>query len=398
MTTYDICAAVVSDLQYDARVWKEVRSLARAGYRVKLIGCRYEIDRVQRRAEDEIDIVEVPLGTRAGRISEFSRARTLLRVWWEILRTNAYAYHVHNIHPGPAAWLVSVVRRARLVYDGHELYGDEGQAGIPGGRVAARASIRLERLLIRRSDVAITTNASRARVLEERHGRPVRVLANVPSVVQDVRPLDPGYPAQGNVLLYQGGIYPERAFYEVVRAVALVDDLQLVILGFGRDGAIEQIRDWARDAGVGHRVHILPPRPFDELVRTAAAATIGIVPLKGERLNHRLGDTNKLHEYLMAGLPVVASDLPEIRLVVQEGEPPVGELFDPDSPESIARAISKILSDPEQYAQRRAEARRLALERFNWGIEERNLIDWYRTLITNQSNGGTTREAGSSGG
>ena len=42
---YDVCATVVSDLSFDARVWKEVRSLTRAGYSVRLIGCGYELPR-----------------------------------------------------------------------------------------------------------------------------------------------------------------------------------------------------------------------------------------------------------------------------------------------------------------------------------------------------------------
>jgi glycosyltransferase involved in cell wall biosynthesis len=132
--------------------------------------------------------------------------------------------------------------------------------------------------------------------------------------------------------------------------------------------------------GVSSRVHFLPPRPFDELVRTAAAATVGLVPIRPTRLNHTLGDTNKLHEYLMAGLPVVASDLPEIRHVARQGDPPVGEVFDPEDSVSIAGAIKRILSDQDQLVRRRSEALRLAREHYNWEAEERKLLDLYRGL------------------
>ena len=122
------------------------------------------------------------------------------------------------------------------------------------------------------------------------------------------------------------------------------------------------------------RYYLLPPRPFDELVRTAAAATIGLVPIRPVRLNHTLGDTNKLHEYLMAGLPVVASDLPEIRHVAQQGDPPVGEVFDPEDSASIAAAVKRILSDQDQLARRRSEALRLARELYNWEAEQTKLL------------------------
>lgn len=393
---YDVCAAVVSDLPFDARVWKQARSLARRGYSVSLIGCRYDLAAPVHRVEDGVDVLELPFGSRAEDVSIGRRALTLLRLWLAILRTDARVYHAHNIHPGPAAFVASRFRRGRLVYDGHELYGEEAdQAGLPEGRLFTWLSAKAERFFVRRSDIVLTTNLSRAEVLRRRHGREsIEVLANVPARVHDVDPLDPGFPPNGPVLLYQGGIYASRAFEEVVRALELLEDkaVQLVILGFGRDSAIERIRGWARDAGVAARVHFLPARPFDELVRTAASATIGIVPLRGDTLNRYLGDTNKLHEYLMAGLPVVASDLPELRRVVCEGEPRVGELFDPSDPTSIAAAVRRVL-DPDLYRARRREARRLAMDRFNWEVEERKLLAAYATIAlpTRTAGGGDAR-------
>ncbi len=387
---YAICAAVVSDLTFDARVWKETRSLTAAGYRVKLIGCKYELARIKRSRQEGVDVVEIPLGSRAGSVSLVGRALTLLRLWIEILRTNADAYHAHNIHVAPAAWAASRVRRARLVYDAHELYGES-----PGGGALARVSDvlarRVERFAVTRSDAVITTNSSRADRLRERYGiENVTVLANVPVRVDDVVPLDPGYPPGVQIALYQGGIYARsRAFRELIAALAELE-LHLVIIGFGRESDLKLVERWADEYSVSSKVHVLPPRSFDELVRTAAAASIGLVPVKGDNLNNHLGDTNKLFEYLMAGLPVAASDLPEIRRVVTQGDPPVGEIFDPDSPASIAGAVRRVLSDPTMYERRRREARRLALERFNWNIEERRLFDLYRGILPQRERAGGT--------
>jgi len=378
---YDVCAAVVSDLAFDARVWKEARSLASAGYRVRLIGCRYEVAGTQRRREQGIDVVEIPLGSRAGRVSLFGRGVTLVRVWVAVLGTRARAYHAHNVHVGPAAWAASRLRGAGLVYDAHELYGESSGRGVLD-RVSGRLARSVERFVVRRSNAVITTNRSRADKLRQRYDRDhVSVLANVPVRVEQVIPLDPGYPAGAPIVLYQGGVYARsRAFREVIAAVALLD-VHLAIIGFGREEELELILRWAAEDGVTPKVHLLPPRPFDELVRTAAAASVGLVPVKADNLSNFLGDTNKLFEYLMAGLPVAASDLPEIRAVATQGDPPVGELFDPDSSASIAGAITRLLADPAEYELRRREARRLALERFNWNLEERRLLDLYETIL-----------------
>ena len=362
--------------------------MASAGYRVKLIGCRYEIARTVRRRHRGVDVVEIPLGSRTGRISLTRRALTLLRLWAEVVRTRARAFHAHNVHVVPAAWLAAVLRRGSLVYDAHELYGDPDATSVLG-RIQERIARSTERFVVRRSDAVITTNASRADELRKRHGREhVLVLANVPARVDDVVPMDPGYPQGVPIVLYQGGIYARsRAFREAIGAVAGLD-AHLVIIGFGREEDVKLIERWAAESSASEKVHVLPARPFEELVQTAAAASVGLVPVKADNLNNFLGDTNKLFEYLMAGLPVAASDLPEIRRVVTQGDPPVGELFDPESPESIADAIRRTL-DPETYEGRRTEARRLALERFNWSIEEQRLRDLYENVLSRRAKEGT---------
>jgi glycosyltransferase involved in cell wall biosynthesis len=373
---------VVSDLSFDARVWKEVRSLTRAGYRVRLIGCAYELQHPRRSTVEGVDVFQVSLGSRAGNVSMAGRAKTLLRLWFEIVRTPANAYHAHNIHVGPAAWLSSRLRSAELVYDAHELYG-ESTTDSRLSRLSALLGGLMERFMVRRSDHVITTNPSRAEHLTKGHGRPsIVVLANVPERRDQVEPLDPGYPSDKPVVLYQGGIYARtRAFRQTIAALKFLDDAEFVILGFGREDDLALIRQWAADEGVEERVHLLPPRPFDELVRTAAAASVGIVPILTFGSETRTGDTNKLFEYLMAGLPVVASDIPEIRRVIAVGNPPPGELFDPESPESIADAITRVLHDPDTYSLRRRAAREAALSQHNWNAQEGRLLDVYASLL-----------------
>jgi glycosyltransferase involved in cell wall biosynthesis len=403
---YDVCTAVISDLSVDARVWKEVRSIRASGRSVRLIGCRYDITDAQQVVQDGIDVIQIPLGTRSGTSSQRDRATALLAVWRAICETHARVYHSHNIHVMPACWLAARRAAAQLVYDAHELYGnriaggDRRAGGNLWSRVSARASQRLEGFAVDHADVVITTNPSRALALQARHGmRDIEVLANVPNLIDEIETWDPGYPPGVPILLYQGGIYAqERPFQQSIQALRILSDVHLVIIGFGRDDQIDLIRKWAREAGVAERVHLLPPVPFDRLVATASLATVGLVPLAAVDLNYLLGDTNKLHEYLMAGLPVIASDLPEVRRVATQGSPPVGELFDAGDPASIADAYKRIVCDPETYRRRREEARRIAVERHHWTIEEQRLLDIYDGLIGPSKPSGADRILGATNG
>lgn len=392
---YEVCAGVISDLQFDARVWKEARSLASDGRSVAVVGTVFDIRRTRRRRDPSgVDVCEVPLGRRSSRKSRLRGASALMRVWAEVLLTNARVYHAHDIHAAGPAWLASRLRRAILVYDAHELWSEAWRPGMGSARAgrstssvfragAAKVSALLERLMMSASDAVITTNQSRSDVLRRQYGRDdITVLANVPLLDESLTPRDPGFPPDKRIVLYLGRLTAEgRPFRETIRALHLLDeDVALVVVGFGWESEREQIRAWAREEGLEGRVQILPPLPYDEVAAVAAAATVGLVPVYGAPLSDTLGDTNKLHEYLMGGLPVAASQLPEIERVVQTGDPAVGEVFDPVSPESIAEAIRTVIEDP-RYLARRAQARKLAVEHLNWSHEERKLRAVYDQLL-----------------
>jgi len=96
-------------------------------------------------------------------------------------------------------------------------------------------------------------------------------------------------------------------------------------------------------------------------------------------LNHALSTPNKLFECLAAGVPVVASDLPEMRrIVVGDPDGPLGELCDPSSAGDVARAIARLLAmPPAEMADLRARCLRAAHERWNWETESARLVELY---------------------
>ena len=195
--TYDVCCAVVSDLEFDARVWKEVRTLSAAGYRVLLVGCCYERSGRRYVSGESVDVVEVSLGSRNGKVSVVGRMQTLARIWVEILRTRAHAYHCHNIHVGPPMWLASRLRNKPLVYDGHELYGAPRRRTLSSA-LAALPGRAVEGAMVRNSDAVVTTNTVRAGILERRwRVSGVHVLGNVPRVGAPRRTARPGVPHGG---------------------------------------------------------------------------------------------------------------------------------------------------------------------------------------------------------
>jgi glycosyltransferase involved in cell wall biosynthesis len=89
----------------------------------------------------------------------------------------------------------------------------------------------------------------------------------------------------------------------------------------------------------------------------------------------------KMFEYMAAGIPVIASDFPLWREIVVGHK--CGICVDPMDPRAIACAIDYLVAHPDVAREMGENGRRAARERYNWGHEEKRLLDFYGTLLAN---------------
>jgi glycosyltransferase involved in cell wall biosynthesis len=382
-----VLMAVMWDLSNDARVRREATALAAVGHDVLVVGFDYSVDRPTRRREGGVSFHALPFPPRGT-----SQARRLLgaAVFWaraarEIVAADADVFHSHNLHLVVPCMIAARRCRAKLVYDAHEIVTGTG-ARLK--RALARPS---ERFVWKRADAVISTNATRARYLEQLHGgEPPVVLGNYPDEPPALSPVDLRasltIPSDAPILIYQGGFYFDtRCFDTVAEALRGLPGWHWVLVGFGSPQTIERLRKTLQDHGVDDRSHVLPPVPAEELLHITAGADVGVVPLRATELNTYFGDTNKLFEYLVAGLAVVGSDFPEERRAILENPVgPVGAVFDPDKPESVATAISQVAEDLPTLRQRAADVGRRF---YSWRTERVKLLELYDRLETARSNG-----------
>ncbi len=293
------------------------------------------------------------------------------------LTTGADVWHCHDLNT--LAIGVRCKRRrpgTRLVYDSHELATERSRMS----RWARRRAGRAERRGLRHVDEGIWTTRSRAEYVMQRYGIPFPTLIhNVPEMIGVEEGWDLhrrlGIPPEERILVYQGSIQEFRGIEESIEAATLLDRCTLVIIGYGyHRPALEEM---VRRRGLDDRVRFFGPIPNDELLYYTASADVGLCVIRGQSLSYRWSMPNKLFEYMMAGIPVVASDFEEMgRVVREEG---VGTVCDPDDPTSIAAAVRAIVDDPEAEARFRA-ATRVAISRYNWDNEEQKLLALYRRL------------------
>jgi glycosyltransferase involved in cell wall biosynthesis len=273
---------------------------------------------------------------------------------------------------------------APVVYDARDIYVDAANvARLPGP--ARRVFAMVERRWARRASRVITVNQPYADVMAQRFGVPT------PLVVMNCSyaPTDPpehrrrfherlGLPAETRVVLYQGGLSPNRGIEQLVDALpAFGEGVALVLLGYG--ALRDELEARAASPALAGRLFVLPAVPPTDLVAWVGSADVVAMPIQPSTLNHRLTTPNKLFEAMAAGVPVVASDLPGMASIVRDTG--CGVLCDPTSSASVGAAVRTILDAPaddrEAYRERALAAVRAV---YNWDVQMATLLSEYERL------------------
>lgn len=176
---------------------------------------------------------------------------------------------------------------------------------------------------------------------------------------------------------YVGGLGSIRGSREIVEAIGRMSDEFIRLQFAGKfsnardEEAARSLEGWAQ---VDY--HGWASRP--EVAQVLGNVRAGLV-LFHPSPAHRDAQPNKMFEYMAAGLPVIASDFPLWREIVDGAG--CGLLVDPLDPEAIAAAMQWLLENPEEAEVMGRRGREAVEETYNWEPEAEKLIALYRQLI-----------------
>lgn len=354
---------------FDVRIFhKECKSLARAGYDVTLI--------VRHDCDEQVDGVKLKAVPRPkGRLSRMTR--TVWQVYREAVRQDADIYHFHDPELIPVGLLLRLKGKT-VISDYHEdvpqdiAYKHYLPAWLrwPLGWVA---EVFVNNTCRRFSAVVAATTGIGER-FQQRGCQTVIIVHNYPILQELVPPPNVSWTSRASAVAYVGGVFRQRGIREIVEAIGLVPEglrARLKVAGSIYPISLRQelvsFTGWARTdyLGVLNR-----PRVAELLAEVQA----GLVLFHPEP-NHIRAEPNKLFEYMSASIPVIASDFPLWREIIQKHG--CGLVVNPQDPQAIARAIEHILSHPEEAEAMGRRGRHAVESQYNWTSEEAKLLELY---------------------
>ena len=343
-----VLVSVTNDLATDNRVRRTCDVLVDMGYEVLLVGRKLPgslpLDRPYRTKRMRLLFNKGPLF-----YAEYN-----LRLFLLLLFNKATLFLSNDLDTLLPNYLAARIRGKKLVYDTHEFYTEVPELV---NRPKVRAVwLAIERRIFPKLRTVITVNGSIAAAYAERYGNKVHVVRNIPPA-RDLGSLpsreELDLPQGKRILVMQGaGINVQRGAEEAVLAMRELPDCLLLIIGGG--DAWPVLEKMVRDHALQDRVRLLGKMPYERMMAYTRNADLGLTLDKDTNLNYRFSLPNKLFDYLHAGIPVLATDLPEVAGIVREFD--CGVVLAHAEPEAIVRAVQELFLDPEHYRALRQNA------------------------------------------
>ena len=359
--------SVINDLSGDQRIARVANTLVEEGYQVRVLG---------RKLSHSRDLPPTSYETHRMRLL-FTRGKLFylefnLRLFFYLLFRPIDVLHANDLDTLLANFLVSRIRRIPLVYDSHEYF-----TQVPELLDRPRTQWvweQLEKRLFPRLLYVFTVNQQIADIYTEKYGTQVEVLRNLPSRKEN---LGVATQSPSNILLYQGALNVGRGIELMIEAMAFLPQYTLWIIGKG--DVEKQLKSLAEKEPHPERIVFKGFIPFGDLYPYTKQAIIGFSLEEDRGMNYRFASPNKVYDYIQAGVPVIVSDLPEMKRIVQQHG--VGEVLKSTrrTPRGLASQVLAVLSDEETYMGYR-QACVEAAEELTWENERMKLVKLYERI------------------
>ena len=364
-----VIVSVINDLNTDQRVHKVCSFIENQGYEVLLVGRAL---RSSQKMEHR--------SYRTKRFRMFFETGALFYAWfnfrlfWFLLFHSSNILVANDLDTLLPNYLVSKLKRTRLVYDSHEYFTEVPEL-INRPKVRAVWE-RIERFIFPKLKLVSTVNLSIAQKYQEKYGVPLKVVRNVsplwnPSHIRSKNEL--GIPEGKHVLIMQGaGLNVDRGVEEAIRMMPFLENAVLIIVGDG--DIIPKMKGLVEKENWQERVLFFGKRPYRELLQFTQQADLGLSFDQPTNPNYLFSLPNKIFDYIHTSTPIICSDLVEVSKLVKGYN--LGEVVTNFDPEHLAHQIQTILNNPKLRELWKNNCK-IAAGKENWEVEVQQLNEFY---------------------
>lgn len=349
--------------RYDVRIFhKECRSLAAAGNMINLVVADGKGDEIR----DGVHIIDA--GERiANRIKRILFSPN--RVFDKATSTNAEIYHLHD--PELLRLTPRLLKLGQVIYDAHEDLPRQilGKYWIPKPirGIVSFFSEKVENSYAGKVSGLIGATPFIADRFRKINNNVVNI-NNYP-LLEEFTDIE-RKPSNERFACYIGGISIERGILEMVKAMEFVDGKLILAGNFSNP----EEREKAKKLPGWENVIELGFCDREKVKEILASTNVGLVVLH-PTINYIDALPVKLFEYMATGLPVIASDFPLWREIVDTAR--CGKFVNPLDPVQIAGAINCILNNPIEARKMGTAGRQAVIDNYNWKMEEKKMLEFY---------------------
>jgi glycosyltransferase involved in cell wall biosynthesis len=376
-----ICILALSIIADDPRVRRQAEAFHHAGWKVVAVG---EPGAKSPPPDWSIltrdDLPPASAAPTAIMLPELAKesywSQNLLDIYHCAQRVNAAIWLANDWTMLPIAGALARDKGGLYGYDTHE-FAVEEYAENPKWRLMSRPTVSaIEEKFIGDAAVVSAVSAGIAEGLDKlyRLPRPTLIIRNT-SAFEEV-PFRPTRRDRIQVL-YHGIVVPNRGIEASIDSVILWrPEITLTIRGPENPAFSPALRERIAALGLEHRVRLAPPVPMTALVREAALFDVGFFALPGHSQHNEFALPNKFFEYVMAGLALCTTDLPEMARLIRQYE--LGVTIAAVEPEAIAAAINALEPDCIDCYKRNAL---VAARELCWERESQRLVGAYGAAL-----------------
>lgn len=361
MAKVRVILCVFNNLQTDQRIEKICGTLHQNGYEVQLIGCSWDgLPEISRPYE----VRRIVLRSKTLKLAYLEFNLKVYRLLKEMADKKTIIV-ANDLDTLAAGYKAAKKLKIPLIYDSHEIFTEMPSVQ---GRFVQKIWRRLEAKYIGSVKYMMTASRSYADWFEERYQRAKpTVIQNFPLFQEDQHSPENTHP---KIIIYQGVINPSRGLDKIIPCMQKIKDAELWIAGKGPK--YEEYRQLTQTLHLEDKVKFLGKLKPETLRAITQKADVGLSIEENNGLSYFYSLPNKVSDYIQARVPVVVSNFPEMKRIVETYR--VGATIANHSQNEMITTLETVLNNGKSHY---LENLNIAASKLNWEHEEPKLLALY---------------------